>query len=364
MKKLKVVICGSTFGQYYIRALQLMPEEFEIVGLLSNGSQRSKACADFYQIPLYTDISKLPKVDIACVVVRSRAIGGNGTELAECFLNRKVHVIQEQPVHPEDMELCYRAANKNGVLFQVGDLYPNLLEVSNFIKSAKFLNTISEPLYIKAAFSPQVSYPAMEIISKIAPSIHSWKITGVTKGVGPFDIFTGKIGRTPILIEYHNQVNPKDPDNYMHLLHSISLVYTSGRLILEDTFGPVMWKPRMHVPKNLYMPEENPVYPEYMLENSIENIGDFRSRSFKSVITEEWPVAIGKDLLTLKGKILSGDHVRSTAQKSLLCSKKWTEMTKILGYAELVNDNEHQYVPFENIENEIRRNSNGKYKYI
>ena len=67
VKKLRVIVCGSTFGQYYIRALQTVPDEFEVVGLLANGSNRSKLCADFYHVPLYTQIEDIPEVDIACV---------------------------------------------------------------------------------------------------------------------------------------------------------------------------------------------------------------------------------------------------------------------------------------------------------
>lgn len=232
MKKLRVIVCGSTFGQYYIRALQTVPDEFEVVGLLANGSNRSKLCADFYHVPLYTQIEDIPEVDIACVVIRSRAIGGSGTDIAEYFLNKKVHVIQEQPIHPKDMEVCYRAAKKNHVLFQMGDLYPNLIEVKNFIKCARYLNKKENPLYLRASFSPQVSYPAIDIISRIVPSIHTWKIKSITKELGPFDILMGEIGKTPIFIEYHNQVDPRDPDNYMHLLHSFTLFYSTGKLVL------------------------------------------------------------------------------------------------------------------------------------
>ena len=66
----------------------------------------------FYHVPLYTQIEDIPEVDIACVVIRSRAVGGSGTDIAEYFLNKKVHVIQEQPIHPKDMEVCYRAAKR------------------------------------------------------------------------------------------------------------------------------------------------------------------------------------------------------------------------------------------------------------
>lgn len=349
MKKMRVIVCGSTFGQYYIRALKTVQDEFEIVGLLANGSSRSKLCADFYHVPLYTHIEDVPEVDIACVVIRSRAVGGNGTDMAEYFLNKKIHVIQEQPIHTRDVEECYRVAKKNHVLFQVGDLYPNLIEVENFIKCARYLNEKEAPLYLRASFCPQVSYPAIDIMSRILPSVHMWKVKSITKGVGPFEVLLGEIGKVPVLIEYHNQVNPNDPDNYMHLLHSFSIFYSSGHLTLEDTFGPVLWKPRMHVPKELYMPNADPDYPPYMLENSIENIGLLRKRSYKDIITEEWPVAISKDLLKMKQLILTGDNGNQSAQQGLLRSKKWSEMTKYFGYAELVNNEVHHYLPFKDL---------------
>lgn len=45
------------------------------------------------------------------------------------------------------MEVCYRAAKKNHVLFQMGDLYPNLIEVKNFIKCARYLNKKEKQIY-------------------------------------------------------------------------------------------------------------------------------------------------------------------------------------------------------------------------
>ena len=87
---------------------------------------------------------------------------------------------------------------------------------------------------------------------------------------------------------------------------------------------------------------EEPEYPPYMLENSIENIGSFRKRSYKDIITGEWPVAISKDLLRLKDMILNEKNGNQSAQQGLLRSQKWAEMTKAFGYAALVNEPEHQ----------------------
>lgn len=75
VKKLRVIVCGSTFGQYYIRALQTVPDEFEVVGLLANGSNRSKLCADFYHVPLYTQIEDIPEVDMRLVDEMCKTLG-------------------------------------------------------------------------------------------------------------------------------------------------------------------------------------------------------------------------------------------------------------------------------------------------
>ena len=66
--KIKVVVCGSTFGQLYLKALQDRSDLFQIVGLFGTGSERSKKCAKEYGITLYTDIEKIPKeTDLACI---------------------------------------------------------------------------------------------------------------------------------------------------------------------------------------------------------------------------------------------------------------------------------------------------------
>ncbi len=70
----------------------------ELVGLLAQGSARSRELAHAFGIPLYTSPEQITKMpDIACIVVRSTVAGGTGTQLARHFLTRGVHVIQEHP---------------------------------------------------------------------------------------------------------------------------------------------------------------------------------------------------------------------------------------------------------------------------
>lgn len=103
MKRLKVLICGSTFAQFYMLALEMSSDIFEFCGILAEGSARSVKCAEKYNIPFYSDIDELPQdIDIACVVVRSGVLGGNGTELSCRLLERGINVIQEQPLHKKE----------------------------------------------------------------------------------------------------------------------------------------------------------------------------------------------------------------------------------------------------------------------
>ena len=99
--KQRVLIVGAKFGEMYLNAFMQPPEGLELVGLLAQGSARSRELAHAFGIPLYTSPEQITRMpDIACIVVRSTVAGGTGTQLARHFLTRGVHVIQEHPLHP------------------------------------------------------------------------------------------------------------------------------------------------------------------------------------------------------------------------------------------------------------------------
>lgn len=346
MKK-RVIVCGSTFGQFYINALQqLLSDDFELVGLYGKGSERSQKCAETYNIPLFTEFEQIPEVDFACVVISSGTVGGIGTELACKFMEKKIHVLQEQPIHPRDLTETYRVAKKNGVYFKTCDLYPKLPEVARFIRVAQELNKHEKPLYIKAAFGPQVSFPAIDILSRILPSVYSLTVEHITECVGPFDILTGKLGDTPITIEYNNQVNTDDRDNHAHLLHNFAIVYETGRLILEDTFGPVLWKPRMYVPKYLYNPEKRNEIPPYLKELTMETLGNYKAKDFMHVLFDDWKQGIADNIVEFSKMIDQKVKLAPYAQRELLCSQKWSEITNIFGFAKLIHpEGNSEYIP-------------------
>lgn len=336
-RKIRTIVCGSTFGQFYIEALKNLHEEFEIVGLLANGSNRSQKCARYYGIDLYKNIDEIPKdIDLACIVLRSGVLGGKGSYISMKLLEKGINVIQEQPIHNKDMVNCFRMASEKNVVFKTGDLYVHLPTVRQFIKCSKAMKNIQKPMYIDGAFASQVSYPMIHILMETLPSIRQLKINEVNKNGGPFQVMTGKIGDIPFIFRVHNEVNPDDPDNYMHLLHRIEIGCEGGSLALTDTHGPLVWHPRLHVPKNSITVKDfsNMEFQE-LFENSTEVLGNYHKQSYSEILTKEWPKAIGKDLIDMRNLILNKSDRNVNAQRELLCSSQWHIITEKLGYPEL-----------------------------
>jgi thiazolinyl imide reductase len=346
-KKLRTVVCGSTFGQFYLKALKMLPEEFELAGLLARGSERSKKWAEYYGINLYTEAGQLPDdIDLACVVLRSGVMGGKGTDLSMNLLARGIHVVQEQPVHHKDMAACFRIARQQGVFFQTGDLYVHLPAVRCFIACAKVMLERQNALYIDAAFASQVSYPLMHIFSEILLSIRPWKTGTLFRDGGPFHVLTGTLGKIPVILRVHNEVDPDDPDNYLHLLHRITIGSEGGSLSLTDTHGPVVWHPRLHIPEDLKtFGDLSDAYPEHLLENSTETLGASSPANYKDILTKQWPGAVARDLSLMRKMILGSSNMDMRAQQDLLCSSQWHEMTAALGYPVLHPRCSHQPLP-------------------
>lgn len=344
-RKLRVIVCGSTFGRFYIEALKRNIEEFELVGIVARGSKRSKQCAEELGVPLFTEIEQIPKdIDLACVVLRSGVLGGNGSLLAKELLNRNINVIQEQPIHKSDMTECIRIARKNKLVFMTCDLYVHLPAVKAFIESAAKLLKQQKALYIEASCSTQVSYPLIDILSQIFHTMKPWSINFVNRESGPFHVATGKISDIPVIYQINNEIDPDDPDNYMHLLQKITIGTEGGHLALEDTHGPVIWYPRLHVPVSMYNDKGHLVnYPVHLNENVCDFLYD-EPDSFIRTLREKWPDAIAEDLLKVASMIRGECNSLPSFQKELTVSTLWHDLTQKVGFADLVKGTGHEAV--------------------
>lgn len=112
-----IIVYGSRFGQFYLEALKRI-KGIKIVGLLAKGSDRSYECARYYNIPLYTSLDEVEeRVDVACVAVKTGALGGEGANIAKQLLRKGINVLLEQPVHYKELGECYKIAQNQKVYF-------------------------------------------------------------------------------------------------------------------------------------------------------------------------------------------------------------------------------------------------------
>lgn len=332
-KRLKTIVCGTNFGEYYLYALEKMNSEFEIVGIVGRGSERTKKLSKKYNVPAYLNVEELPSdIDLACVIVRSDGTGGDGTKLCMDLLSRGIHVIQEQPVYQEHLYKCYKLSREKNLIYLTANLYSNFSNVGCFVKYARKLNELSKLEYISVSFSTQLSYVALDLLSIAGILGDLYLDDNMVKGLGPFDILHGKIGNVPILIEFNNQLNPKFPDYNMHLMYSFKFYYEDGVLLINDAYGDVSWRPRTYIKgakDDLNIGRES----IYKVLNSLKEV------SISKFFETNWIDSVSLELIKMKNYMKAGTLDSHRVNRELSTSKKWELLQRKAGYAKFIETN-------------------------
>jgi thiazolinyl imide reductase len=340
----KVVVAGTAFGRIYLDAVRSDPESFELAGILASGSAYSAECARRYGVPLYTTPDEVPDVDIVCVVVRSGALGGDGSELAQTFLRRGIPVLQEHPVHAEEIADCLRAARAGGTAYSVNTLYPRLRPVRRFLAAARALRERQKIAFIDAACNSQVAYPLLDVLGRITGGLRPWAFGAVQPfpfaefaAPQPFQALHAVVGGIPVTLRVQNQVDPDDPDNHSFLLHRISLGAEGGVLTLADTHGPVLWNPRLHAGRDetgrLVMAGPG---TERLGVTTTVPLGDEEPGTYHDVFADLWPDAVAESLRELCRDVDEPSRRAAAGQWALGVSTAWRDLTAAVGLPELI----------------------------
>ncbi|WP_158300682.1 Gfo/Idh/MocA family oxidoreductase [Chromobacterium sp. ATCC 53434] len=333
-RRIKTVVCGATFGQAYLAGIEQLPESFELTGMLARGSAHAQDCARRRGVPLYRSVDELPAdIELACVVVRAGIVGGAGGELAQALLARGVHVLQEHPLHAEELAACLHAAKRAGRQYRLNSFYPDVEPVANFIAAARRALAVRRPCYVDAACSVHVLYPLLDIIGRALGRLRPWsfQVHRVDGAAGPFTCVSGQLGGVPLTLRVQNQLDPRDPDNHTLLLHRIELGTTGGTLRLDDTHGHVIWHPRMHLERRgdgvLDLSSDAPslALPTATL------LGRAETASYADVFRRVWPDAIARALLRMRDNIVSGIAPTADNQYALSCCQVWQQLGALLG---------------------------------
>ncbi|ACV63454.1 thiazolinyl imide reductase [Desulfofarcimen acetoxidans DSM 771] len=343
-RPLRVVVCGTTFGRIYLDAIKQLSKEYKLVGIVARGSEQAGRCAQEYGIPLYTDVNRLTKeeTDAACVVVRSTVVGGQGSYLANNLLMKGVHVLQEHPIHYDDLAECFRNARQHSCCYYLNSFYPDLVTVYSFIETALKVLKNSKLNYIEASCSLQVLFPLVDILGKVLGGFRPWSFASVSKSTAedPFSTVIGQIKDLPVTLRIQNQINPADPDNNTHLLHRIVIGTDSGNLIMTDSHGIVLWCPNMYVPRT-----EDGVLDIYGTSSFLslpvmEEVVSLKNKTFQSIFTEVWPSAMKRTLQRFRNIIMSGKNNSSLSQYMLTACQVWQDISNQLGPVQIISGNQ------------------------
>ncbi|WP_434740123.1 Gfo/Idh/MocA family oxidoreductase [Micromonospora sp. SH-82] len=334
-----VVVCGTGFGRVYLSALDRPDGPLRLAGILARGSSRSVACAERAGVPLFTDVDRLPDdVDLAVVAVYAGVNGGGGSELARRLTSRGVHVLQEGPLHHDELAESLRVARRHRVLHQVSTHYGQVESVRRFVRAARALAGRQRLLYVDATCGLQVFYHLFDILRLALGGLRPWSFDETVPRGGPFSTLTGRVRGVPTTIRVQNQLHVSDPDNHAHLLHRITVGAEGGNLTLLNTHGPVVWSPRPHFPEQGRTAARLDEAPGgHLDEPSAEAYGPAVAPSYREIVGRLWPDAAYRHLEALHRDSRAGADPLASGQAQLAVCQAWRDASVRLGEPELLD---------------------------
>jgi thiazolinyl imide reductase len=331
---LRTIVCGTNFGRLYIDALRALPQ-FELVGLLGRGSGYSADLADSLGLPFYTRVEDPAAIDVACVVVPSGVAAGAGTELAVRLLARGVHVLQEHPLHPDELATCLRAASAHRRQYRLNTHYPRLPEVRRFLEAATRLRGKRKLLFADVVTPVHLLQPVVDIIGQALGGLSPCTF-GAPVGSGPLRTVDGVVAGVPVSLRVHHQLDPTDHDNHALFWPRITVGTDGGVLTLADLHGPVLWSPRLHAPRevdhrltltggSLDLPTTSTLGPAVR-----------HQPSYAEAFRTTWPAAIGTALTDFATAVDEAADPLRGGQRELAVCRRWQYLMDLLGKPDLI----------------------------
>src|SRR5690606_35173054 len=196
------------------------------------------------------------------VVVGSAVSGGPGGELALALLERGVHVIQEHPVHPDELAAALRTARGAGAVYHLNPFYRHTEPIRRFLAAARSLRERGPLLFADAASALQVLHPLLDVLALALgglrpralgpPLTADPAVAAAETAPQPYRVLQAALAGVPLTLRVQNQLHPSDGDNHALLWHRIARGTEHGVLTLADTHGPVLWQPRLHAPRDAH----------------------------------------------------------------------------------------------------------------
>lgn len=346
-KPVRAIVCGTSFGRFYLRALAANPD-IELVGILSSGSAASAGYACELDVEHFTSVESLPAdIDLACVVVRAAVSGGEGAEIACQLLRRGIDVFQEHPLHPDELAECLRIAHQHNVRFGINAFYPFVAPVSRLLQAAGIIRAQQPIQYIEGICGVQVLYPLLDVIGRATGKLRPAQLAlAQPANVGPYTCLQGTMGGIPLTLRVQNQIHPADADNHALLLHRLTIACESGVLTLADTHGPAIWNPRLHTHRDVtHRLVLTGPGTERLAVPSSSIIPGSEAVTFSEIFDRVWPQAINRAIADFLQSTQSPARVQQQAQWALGVSAFWHRVYTVLGPPELIHPDSPHVLP-------------------
>ncbi|MFI7123851.1 Gfo/Idh/MocA family oxidoreductase [Amycolatopsis sp. NPDC049868] len=358
MKPVKVVVAGDAINPIHLDAVLSAQDSFRLAGIVATGTDFSHDLSRRYQVPLYPDADLAPDVDIACVVVRADFAGGVRSELARAFLRRGIHVLQEHPVHGNEVARNLRMARKSRAVYAVNTRYLDVAPVRRFLAAVEVLRRTQRLRFIDAACSASVAYPLIDTLARAAGSVRPYSFEALpadASGQQPFRSLHAVIGGVPVTLRIQNQLDPEDSDSHAFLLHRIAVGCDAGVLALADTHGPVLWNPRLHADRDSIgrMVLAGPG-AERLTAPSTILLGP-EPGSHRDVFARLWPDALVTALHRVRAEIADPAGRIRSGQWTQGIADAWTELTARLGIPDHIRPEAPPVVPVADLVEAVER---------
>ena len=244
----------------------------------------------------------------------------------------------EHPAHEHEIVRCLRVANTTP--FMLNSFYRYIKPVQTFLETASLIRKHSKLLNASMDCAIDVLYDGLDILGLAIDGLSAWKIGSIaelpmawcggngTKSVGI------SINSVPVMLTINTNIDRNDPDHPLHLYHRIELTFSTGRLCLVNTHGPIIWMPFLRMPRDKY--GEMKINMGSLKDiPSAMSIGEIEPPSMEQTLNSIWPEGVVNALKCL----LTQDKEKKMqmAQYQIFVSRLWSEICRKVGYTNIVD---------------------------
>lgn len=259
-----------------------------------------------------------------------------GLSINVTLFNRQL--LHEDPAHEVEIVNCIRESGS--AAFMLNPFYRYIKPIRDFLEAAQIISKHAHLINASLECAIHVLYDGIDILGCALGGLSTWKLGNVAESYttsmagGGNRVISGIIGMVPVTFIVNTNVDRNDIDHPLHLYHRIELTFSTGRLCLVNTHGPVIWLPFLHMPRDEYGTLSINVEEEVNIPSGV-TIGNVMLPSVKETFEQIWPDAVKKALEILFKQ--NRTEKMSMAQYQIYVSKLWSEICQKVGYMNIVD---------------------------